>query len=710
MTTLDQTTRDYVRNLVVGTRLGRDLRDALRSPRALKRFPGGEPGYLDALRLLAPAGDTLGDAPWLHAVSRRVARWGGRPAPRVRVPPLLRRNLRLIAREFRLDPLEAALLQLCCVLSIEPSMQELGTLYFDKLDLSAATRVAASATASDPRQVAQRLKPDSTLRSTGLIETLPGLTDLTDKLKVSERVADLVLREDLDPHTLRECFVPLAPERHLTLADYSHMAEPVGIALRTLEQALARRLRGVNLLFYGEPGTGKSELAPLLAHRLRARLHTVPGEEPGGQREDPAQQRLRALARAQRVLAARPRTLLLFDEIDDLFGGAMGMLRGDGNRALSKRTMSTLLERNATPTIWTTNHAWTLEPAFQRRFQYTIRFDLPRAQARRELWQRITRGRIDPETTDLDALAERYPASPALIESATRTAALLAPDRLPTQTEIENVLRPSLELVTGRRLPRSRPTPRNRYRLEVLNTDVDLAELVAQIRTLARPLKRGLSLCLHGPPGTGKTEFAHYLARQTGRSVVAKAASEILNMYVGGTEQNLAGAFDEAERDDALLLFDEADSFLRDRAQARNSWEATMVNEFLRRLDDSRGLVVCTTNRVDDLDPAALRRFVFRVEFRWLRAEQARVLFEDLCEEVGALGEQAGGEVIERLSRMKVLAPADFSAVGRQVRALGRRPTRGEIVAAIRGQVAMRRRGSERIGFRCCQPSSQSSR
>jgi SpoVK/Ycf46/Vps4 family AAA+-type ATPase len=114
--------------------------------------------------------------------------------------------------------------------------------------------------------------------------------------------------------------------------------------------------------------------------------------------------------------------------------------------------------------------------------------------------------------------------------------------------------------------------------------------------------------------------------------------SDILSMWVGVAEKNIAEAFDEAARDDAILLFDEADSFLQDRRGAVRSWEVTQVNEFLQQLEAHRGIVACTTNLFKNLDQASLRRFTFKVEFRFLDAARARSLFRayfgSLTEEV----------------------------------------------------------------------------
>lgn len=77
-------------------------------------------------------------------------------------------------------------------------------------------------------------------------------------------------------------------------------------------------------------------------------------------------------------------------------------------------------------------------------------------------------------------------------------------------------------------------------------------------------------------------------------------------------------------------MFDEVDTFLRNRENARASWEVTQVNEFLQQLEAFRGMVVCTTNLLHDLDPAALRRFVFKVEFAYAGPVEARVQFDTL--------------------------------------------------------------------------------
>jgi hypothetical protein len=82
-------------------------------------------------------------------------------------------------------------------------------------------------------------------------------------------------------------------------------------------------------------------------------------------------------------------------------------------------------------------------------------------------------------------------------------------------------------------------------------------------------------LCLYGPPGTGKTAYARHLARHLGMPLLEKKASDLLDAFVGQTEQNLAAAFLQAHKENAILLIDEADSFLMDRNQAQMRWETS---------------------------------------------------------------------------------------------------------------------------------------
>ena len=94
-----------------------------------------------------------------------------------------------------------------------------------------------------------------------------------------------------------------------------------------------------------------------------------------------------------------------------------------------------------------------------------------------------------------------------------------------------------------------------------------------------------VSLLLTGPPGTGKTALAAALAERLDRPLLVKRASDLLSKWVGETEARIADAFAEARESGALLLFDEADSLLSDRADARRSWEISQVNELLTWMD-----------------------------------------------------------------------------------------------------------------------------
>jgi hypothetical protein len=137
------------------------------------------------------------------------------------------------------------------------------------------------------------------------------------------------------------------------------------------------------------------------------------------------------------------------------------------------------------------------------------------------------------------------------------------------------------------------------------------------LRELARA-SRGARLLFTGPPGTGKSLAAGAVATAAGTDLLRVDVSQLVSKWIGETEKNLAGAFDVAERTQAVLLLDEADALFGSRTQISDAHDRYANQEtayLLQRLDGFEGLVVLTTNLRNNLDAAFLRRLDFVVDF-----------------------------------------------------------------------------------------------
>ena len=186
-----------------------------------------------------------------------------------------------------------------------------------------------------------------------------------------------------------------------------------------------------------------------------------------------------------------------------------------------------------------------------------------------------------------------------------------------------------------------------------------------------------LSFCLHGFSGTGKSAYARFIAKALGIEVIEKRASDLMSMFVGGTEKRIARAFEEAADRRAMLILDEADSFLRDRSSAVRSWEVSQVNEMLTWMERHPQPLVCTTNLAASLDAATVRRFLFKVEFNPLSPHQAREIFR----------RSFGVEPTSRLAQLRTLTPGDFDVVARKARVIDERDA-AILVAMLADEVA----------------------
>ncbi|HZZ83945.1 MAG TPA: ATP-binding protein [Anaeromyxobacteraceae bacterium] len=603
-------------------------------------------------------------------------------------------NLALIAAVLGLTPDEREVLQFVAAQRLSPDLEDVTDAY-PALSRMGCVELVSAATGLARGEVSAALAPRGRLLSSGIVRFDEEFGHLEHKLVLDARVLELVITPELDRDRLLAAFLPLAPPPSLGLEDFAHLSAELEVARRLLRAALAQRRPGVNLLFHGPTGTGKTELARLLAREAGAQVHVAGLQDPSGQSPS-SQERLASLLLGNRVLAASG-AVLLFDELEDLLEPAT-IFSGERTLRASKQWMTQLLEQNPVPCVWATNDA-SFDPAFLRRFTYAIEFRPLGALQRERVWRRHLGAGALPEA-EVARLAARYAVSPAEIGSAVAAARLVAPDERPDRATLEAVLAPMVGLVGGRGADGQAFDPVS-YRVEAACTSTDLAGLADRLAGWRPGDGPGVSLCLYGPSGTGKSEFVHYLAHRMGRQVVARRVSDIESKWVGDSERNLAAAFREAAASDAVLLFDEADSFLRDRRGAVHQWEASLVNEFLQQLERHPGVVACTTNLYRDLDEAALRRFAFKVKFEWLREEQALLLFrERLAPLLGRpLAPEEEAQVAAELRRLPRLAPGDFAAASRRLRVLGGASETEALVAELAAEAAARGDAPKTIGF-----------
>ena len=186
------------------------------------------------------------------------------------------------------------------------------------------------------------------------------------------------------------------------------------------------------------------------------------------------------------------------------------------------------------------------------------------------------------------------------------------------------------------------------------------------IHKITEGLKRSKKgrICCYGPPGTGKTAWAAWLAEELDMPLLLKQGSDLLDPYVGGTERNIAQAFEQAKADNALLVLDEVDTFLFSREGANRSWERSQVNEMLTQIERFEGLMVVSTNLIEVLDPAALRRFDLKLKFDYLTLPQRLDFAKQQAEILGLplLSEEDLGQI----ESLNLLTPGDFAAVARR--------------------------------------------
>ncbi|MFT4922666.1 MAG: transitional endoplasmic reticulum ATPase, partial [Haloarculaceae archaeon] len=364
------------------------------------------------------------------------------------------------------------------------------------------------------------------------------------------------------------------------------------------------------VLLYGPPGTGKTLIARAVANEVEAYFDTISGPEIVSKYKGESEERLReAFERA----AENAPAILFIDEIDSI-AGARDEEADMENRVVAQllTLMDGLETRQEVVVIGATNRVDAVDSALRRggRFDREIEIGVPDERGRREIFAVHTRNMPLADDVDLDRIAaQTHGFVGADIASLAREAGMSA---LRRDREKPRIARADFETA----LASVEPSAMREYVSESpTETFADVGGLAGAKEHLRETVEWPLSydplfeaaatdppagVLLYGPPGTGKTLLARAIAGETGVNFVSVAGPEILDRYVGESEEAIRDLFERARQTaPAIVFIDEIDA-IAGRRDGQGVTER-VVSQLLAELDrvgDHPSLVVlAATNR-----------------------------------------------------------------------------------------------------------------
>lgn len=622
----------------------------------------------------------------------------------VEVSELLTSNVKKLAELIGLAPVEQAVLQFFIYLDSEPLLQSISET-LGELTRKQTLKALATILNLPYGDVQASLRQDGLLARSGLLTFQKHRSQLNLQHRMellSDNFSDRLLNHEINPVDILRSSVISSSPAELALSDFSHIEKELQLLLFYMQHVLRSKRKGVNIFVYGPPGTGKSQLVKVVGKHFDCELMEVSNQDEDGDTIS-GFQRFRSY-RAAQCIFANQRTMLLFDEVEDVleFDDAhpfFGFLRSRETKG-GKSWINRTLEDNAVPTFWLSNSSQ-MDEAYLRRFDMVIKMPMPTEKHRKKILNDACQTMLSENT--LERLSKVKDLSPAIIHRAASVVSCIQ-DQLNTGAEnpasekafellINNTLvaqqHPGIPKPSAAALP-------DFYDPAYVNATANGVKL--ELSEIADGLKEGKSarICFYGGPGTGKTAYGRWLADELEMPLMVKRASDMFDMYVGNTEKRIAEAFAEAERENALLLIDEVDSFLQDRRGARQSWEVSFVNEMLTQMENFNGLFIASTNLMEGLDQAALRRFDMKIHFDFLLVDQAWKLMQRVAVELG-LGSMPES-MLHQLAQLRNVTPGDFAAIRRQHRF---KPLKNhqELFAALVNECSLKEDQRRTIGF-----------
>ena len=439
-----------------------------------------------------------------------------------------------------------------------------------------------------------------------------------------------------------------------------------------------------NILLYGAAGTGKTQFARSLVREAGLDASFLQfgnrGRRDRGGISVSAGERAAALNVGTGSVDPE-RGVLIVDEADFILNTRFMFMSVESGA--EKGWLNDFLDNSAAKIIWISNETGSMEESTLRRFSYSYHFEGFSLPDRVSVLKNRLEGHPLARFIDDDLvyrLSAEFQVNAGGIASALDSAARIYRGKRPAKKNVTATLRDILSrheklVCPGAGQKKSMLAEvTDYYHAGALNTDIDTGTMMDSAAMFMESLEAApqeerinMNMLFWGLPGTGKTEFAKYMAGTLKKRLLVKRYSDLESMWLGETEKNICAVFAEAEKSGAILFVDEADSFFTSRENAFRSWEVSRTNEFLTQMENHRGMFICCTNLLPSMDRAAMRRFTWKVEFRPLTPEQRAPLYARYFKRGG---HRLTPAMNERLRRMEGLTPGDIRAAWNRYRFL----------------------------------------
>lgn len=577
------------------------------------------------------------------------------------------KNITAFAKEFALSTLEEAVLRLYAHLNLTNFLLDCVKKLPSYANIHAQFNVLARLLNCKRKDLVDVVSSSSKLVCSGILTYKPnrirGVTyshQIPD-FEVSKSFVNSISDEELDLRMLCGVACESITETNLSLNDFDYFSEAPKI-VEMLKNSCARKKQGTCILIYGPPGSGKTSLAKILFKHAGIQARTIVSIDEDGDIIS-EQKRLASFNMLQFASQHGRKIGIVFDECEGLFLKDRAWLLGTD--LIPKNMVNGILDNSILPTIFITNSIEGFDSAFLNRMTQIIAMPPMPNVKKAALIERETaefineNGLVNVSESWIKAVSRKH-VSARQIKKAISAASL-------SETTTDKLEKRALHVLETNQKHASKslsewpPLPKH-YSSEFVNADVDVNKLIKSL-SANRPVK----LLFYGVSGSGKTAFGQYLLEASDTPYRIVRASEILSAYHGETEKNISKLFKKADESAQALVIDEVDSIMANRSVLDKQWQISAVNELLTSLELFKGSLIATTNRLDGIDPAIMRRFSARVCISPLLPNQTKTLLLALAKEQKLEINYSAIELMQFAMNHPVVTPGDIAVVAARI-------------------------------------------